>query len=100
MRKTDYRMRFSDWSSVVCSSDLAVRARAWRKGCVLLAGEAAHQIPPFMGQGLCSGIRDVANLSWKLAAILKGDAAPALLDTYQPERAPFGRASCRESKCP
>jgi 3-(3-hydroxy-phenyl)propionate hydroxylase len=70
----------------------AVRAHAWRKGCVLLAGDAAHQMPPFMGQGLCSGIRDAANLGWKLAAIIKGDAAPALLDTYQPERAPHVQA--------
>ncbi|HEY4342750.1 MAG TPA: bifunctional 3-(3-hydroxy-phenyl)propionate/3-hydroxycinnamic acid hydroxylase [Parvibaculum sp.] len=70
----------------------AVIAREWRKGRVLLAGDAAHQMPPFMGQGLCSGVRDAANLGWKLAAVLKGHADMALLDTYQPERAPHVQA--------
>ena len=68
-------------------------AQQWRKGRVLLAGDAAHQTPPFAGQGLCSGLRDAANLAWKLAAVCKGEAAGALLDTYQPERAPNLRAT-------
>ncbi len=68
-------------------------AREWRKGRVLLAGDAAHQTPPFAGQGLCSGLRDAANLAWKLAAVTKGEADAALLDTYQPERAPHLRAT-------
>lgn len=68
-------------------------AERWRKGRVLLAGDAAHQTPPFAGQGLCSGLRDAANLAWKLAATVKGDADEALLDTYQPERAPNLRAT-------
>ena len=70
----------------------AVCAKEWRKGRVLLCGDAAHQMPPFMGQGLCSGIRDAANLAWKIAAVHKGEAAPSLLDTYQSEREPHVRA--------
>lgn len=68
-------------------------AEEWRKGRVLLAGDAAHQTPPFAGQGMCSGLRDAANLAWKLAAVCKGEAREALLDTYQPERAPNLRAT-------
>ncbi len=64
----------------------------WRTGRVLLAGDSAHQMPPFAGQGLCSGLRDAANLAWKLKAIIKDGADPALLDTYQPERDPHVRA--------
>ncbi len=68
-------------------------AQSWRKGRVLLAGDAAHQTPPFAGQGLCSGLRDAANLAWKLAAVVRGEANGALLDTYQPERGPHLRAT-------
>jgi len=66
----------------------ALVARRWRRGRLLLAGDSAHQTPPFLGQGLCAGIRDAANLAWKLAAILRHGAADALLDTYQDERSP------------
>jgi 3-(3-hydroxy-phenyl)propionate hydroxylase len=61
-------------------------ADRWRRGRLMIAGDAAHQTPPFMGQGMCAGIRDAANLAWKLAAALGGD--DAILDSYQSEREP------------
>jgi 3-(3-hydroxy-phenyl)propionate hydroxylase len=66
-------------------------ARQWRNGRLLLAGDSAHQTPPFLGQGMCAGIRDVANLAWKLRDIIAGKADMSLLDTYQSERSPHVR---------
>jgi 3-(3-hydroxy-phenyl)propionate hydroxylase len=64
----------------------ALVASEWRKGRVFIAGDAAHQQPPFLGQGMCQGLRDIANLCWKLQAVLQADAPERLLDTYGPER--------------
>ena len=70
-------------------------AGRWRRGRVLLAGDAAHLTPPFIGQGLGLGLRDVHQLAWKLADVLHGRADEALLDTYQAEREPHARALIR-----
>lgn len=64
----------------------ALVAQEWRRGRIFIAGDAAHQQPPFIGQGMCQGIRDVVNLVWKLDAVMSGTAQPALLDSYAAER--------------
>jgi 3-(3-hydroxy-phenyl)propionate hydroxylase len=69
----------------------ALVADDWRRGRIFLAGDAAHQMPPFIAQGLCSGIRDAANLAWKLMAVLSGRLPESLLSTYETERKPHIR---------
>jgi 3-(3-hydroxy-phenyl)propionate hydroxylase len=68
-------------------------AQRWQKGRVFIAGDAAHLTPPFAGQGLCSGVRDAANLAWKIGAVLQRGEPGTLLDTYQLEREPHARAT-------
>ncbi len=73
--------------AVIYSHHVRVAER-WRAGRVFLAGDAAHAMPPWIGQGMSAGVRDVANLCWKLAAVVNGQAPESLLDSYQAERMP------------
>lgn len=75
----------------------ATIADRFKEGRVFLAGDAAHQTPPFMGQGMCTGLRDAENLIWKLAAVRHGHASPALLDSYSEERHPMAVAMVQHS---
>jgi len=73
--------------AVIYSHHVRVADR-WRVGRVFLAGDAAHAMPPWIGQGMSAGVRDAANLCWKLAAVLRGQAPDTLLDSYEAERKP------------
>jgi 3-(3-hydroxy-phenyl)propionate hydroxylase len=70
----------------------ALVAERWNTRRIFLAGDSAHQTPPFLGQGMCAGMRDAANLAWKLGLVLRGAAPAAILDSYQTEREPQVRA--------
>ncbi|MQY38728.1 3-(3-hydroxy-phenyl)propionate/3-hydroxycinnamic acid hydroxylase [Streptomyces sp. RB17] len=79
---------------VIRQAQYTFRARLadrWRRGRVFLLGDAAHLTPPFVGQGLCAGLRDAYNLTWKLARVLRQGADELLLDTYERERKPHAR---------
>jgi 3-(3-hydroxy-phenyl)propionate hydroxylase len=75
----------------------ATIAETFRQGRVFLVGDSAHQTPPFMGQGLCSGMRDVNNLIWKIAHVAGRLAGDSLLDTYTEERRPMAVAMVNHS---
>lgn len=66
-------------------------ADRWRVGRIFLAGDAAHAMPPWIGQGMAAGVRDAANLCWKLTAVIKGELSDSVLDSYQTERMPHVR---------
>jgi 3-(3-hydroxy-phenyl)propionate hydroxylase len=82
--------------AVVYSHHVRFAAR-WRVGRIFLAGDAAHVMPPWIGEGMAAGIRDVANLCWKLAAVLRGRLSDDTLDSYEVERQPHVRAMTKES---
>ena len=65
-----------------------VVAERWRKGRAFIAGDAAHQTPPFLGQGMVAGFRDASNLAWKLISVIKGKHPESLMDSYESERKP------------
>jgi 3-(3-hydroxy-phenyl)propionate hydroxylase len=75
----------------------ATVAETFRRGRIFLAGDAAHQTPPFMGQGMCTGVRDVDNLAWKLAMVCSGRAGDRILDSYSAERRPLAVAMVEHS---
>ena len=73
-------------------------ADRWRVGRVFLAGDAAHLMPPFAGQGMNGGMKDAVNLAWKLVAVVRGQASEDILDTYDVERAPIVRQMVEVSR--
>lgn len=96
MNTTEYAWRrVSEWGLTPENAKLekhavytfrAQWAESWREGRMLLAGDAAHLMPPFAGQGMCAGLRDGANLTWRLDRVLSGASPDTLLDSYGPER--------------
>ncbi|MEU7157680.1 FAD-dependent monooxygenase [Streptomyces chrestomyceticus] len=92
---TDYGMSEVRWTSRFHSDERQVPR--YRVGRAFLAGDAAHVHSPAGGQGMNTGLQDAANLSWKLAAVLRGDAPDSLLDSYDAERHPVGKTVLRSS---
>ncbi|MEU8654532.1 FAD-dependent monooxygenase [Streptomyces sp. NPDC048737] len=80
------------------SGNSSALAREYRRGRVLLAGDAAHEIPPLAAWGLSAGLQDAVNLGWKLAAAVEGRAPEGLLDTYHAERHPVGEQLVRNAR--
>ncbi|WP_159674962.1 FAD-dependent monooxygenase, partial [Streptomyces mexicanus] len=80
------------------SGNSSALAQQYRRGRVLLGGDAAHEIPPLAAWGLSAGLQDAANLGWKLAAVVRGRAPGDLLDTYDAERRPVGRQLIRNAR--
>ncbi len=93
---TDFGLRGASWISRF--TDATRQAAAYRKGRVLVAGDAAHIHPPQGGQGMGTGIQDAVNLGWKLAQVVAGAAAAELLDTYHDERHPVGARVLRNTR--
>jgi flavin-dependent dehydrogenase len=92
---TDYGIHSPTWISRF--TDATRQAEAYRKGRVLVAGDAAHIHPPDGGQGLQTGVQDAMNLGWKLAQVVKGTSPESLLDTYHAERHPVGARVLRNT---
>ncbi|GAB3163286.1 bifunctional 3-(3-hydroxy-phenyl)propionate/3-hydroxycinnamic acid hydroxylase [Amycolatopsis stemonae] len=72
-------------------------ASRWRVGRIFLAGDAAHVMPPWIGQGMAAGVRDAGNLCWKIAAVVHGTLPESVLDSYETERQPHVRAVTRRA---
>lgn len=85
------------WRSAVYQFH-AVVADRWREGNIFLAGDAAHRTPPFLGQGLCAGLRDANNLFWKFVLVERRGASDSLLDTYRAERRPHVKTVVAHAK--
>jgi len=92
---TDYGIHSPTWISRF--TDMTRQAAAYRKGRVLLAGDAAHVHAPDGGQGLNTGVQDAVNLGWKLAQVVKGTSPESLLDTYHAERHPVAARVLRNT---
>jgi hypothetical protein len=92
---TDYGIHSP--TSISRFTDAARQAASYRKGRVLIAGDAAHVHPPDGGEGLQTGLQDAVNLGWKLAQVVKGTSPESLLDTYHAERHPIGARVLRNT---